>query len=172
MYKRIIGVLTGALVVTAVSLGYTSVNSLTEANAQAVEDRKSIERIIEAAAIAEEGTDYGRVEYVEKGDYEALDFTDVNEFLNSLQSLIRVDGADILYEYRVYDSSDQELMSLYESDNGNVSVAVDPDGIIEYCMFKNQDEATLDRITGLAEGSEYRIKLVNDGFILEQDETV
>lgn len=170
MYKRIIGVLGGALAISVITLGYSTVHALTRAESQAVEDRETINRILESTVVAENGSDFDKVEYVEKGDYSELVFSDVDEFLNSLQSLVRVDGADVLYEQRVYDKSEENMVSLYESENENVVVAVNPEGKIEYCMFKNLDSSTQDEIKRLSEGSEYKFKVVNSGFILESDE--
>lgn len=167
MYKRIVGVLSGALAITLVTLGYSSVNALSRAESQSIQDKEAINRIIDSTAIAENCSDFDKVEYTEKGDYSKLVFSDVDEFLNSLQSLVRVQGADTLYEQRVYDSSDKDMVSLYESKDENVVVAVNPEGKIEYCMFKNLDSSTQDEIKRLSTGSEYKYKVVNGGFILE-----
>lgn len=169
MYKRIVGMLSGALAITVISLGCSSVYALSEAKEKAAEDRKTINRILENTATISEGMDYDIVEYVEKGDYSGLEFTDVDEFLNSLQSLVRVDGADILYEQRVYDVSEEKMVSLYKSESENVVVAVNSDGDIEYCMFKDLDAEKEEDIKRLSQDSEYRFKVVNNGFILEPD---
>lgn len=161
--------LSGALAITVISLGCSSVYALSEAKEKAAEDRETIHRILENTATISEGTDYDIVEYVEKGDYSGLEFTDVDEFLNSLQSLVRVDGADILYEQRVYDVSEEKMVSLYKSESENVVVAVNSDGDIEYCMFKDLDVEKEEDIKRLSQDSEYRFKVVNNGFILEPD---
>lgn len=169
MYKRIIGVLSGALAISMITLGYSSVHALSEASSQAIEDRETINRILDTTVVLENGSDFDRVEYVEKGNYSNLVFDDVDEFLNSLQSLVRLEGADILYEQRVYDSSEERMISLYESEDKNLVVAVNPEGKIECCMFKNLDSETQEKVKDLSEGSEYKFKLVNSGFILEPD---
>lgn len=169
MYKKLVGVLSGALAITVVSLGVSSVSALSNAKEKAEEDRVAINRILEEVADVTEGGGLERVEYLEKGDYTELSFVGVDEFLNSLQSLVRVDGADILYEQRVYDTSEKSMISLYESEDEGVMVAVNAEGVIEYCMFKGIDEEKEESIKRLSEGSDYKFKAVNDGFILEPD---
>ena len=161
--SRIVGVFAGLAVVTVVGVGCLSSYV---ANIRAEKDKRELGRIVSSveSSISEDKV----IEYVEKGDYSKIEFSTIEEFVNSLQSLIRVDGADKFYQSKLYDSGSKELVNLFETESGNVSVAVTEEGVLEYCKFKGIDEEDMGKILELSEDSEYSCKEINDGFVLER----
>lgn len=161
--SRIIWVFAGLAVVTVVGVGCLSSYV---ANIRAEKDKRELGRIVSSveSSISEDKV----IEYVEKGDYSKIEFSTIEEFVNSLQSLIRVDGADKFYQSKLYDSGSKELVKLFETESGNVSVAVTEEGVLVYCKFKGIDEEDMGKILELSEDSEYSCKEINDGFVLER----
>lgn len=131
------------------------------------------------------GSSSANVEYVYTTDnikvdealvhqYDSLDFSSVDSFLTSLNSTVKDEEIDILYENRLYDSEVDDIISLYESEDGTLEVAVDKSNqSIMYCKFKGvSEERELEILGALPKNSEYKYKAISDGFILEPSSNI
>lgn len=163
--NRLVGVVAGLAVVTVVGVGCLSNYVLHLANDHSEKDRKDLSRIV--SSIEKVTVEDMMVEYTDKGSYETIEFDSIEDFVNSLQSLVRVEGADRFFQSKLYDSRSKDLIKLFETESGNVSVAVSEKGILEYCKFKGLSEEVAEKIMSLIEDSSYSCKEINDGFILE-----
>lgn len=106
--------------------------------------------------------------------YNFLDFSSVESFLTSLNSIVKDEEIDILYENRLYDSDLEDIISLYESKDGTLEVAVNKSNqSIMYCKFKGvSKERKSEILEALPDNSEYKYKAVSNGFILEPSLTI
>ena len=131
------------------------------------------------------GSSSANVEYVYTTDnikvdealvhqYNSLDFSSVNSFFFFLYSTVKDEEIDILYENRLYDSEVDDIISLYESEDGTLEVAVDKSNqSIMYCKFKGVSKERESEILGaLPKDSEYKYKAISDGFILEPSSNI
>lgn len=163
--NRISGVFVGLALVSAVGFGCVSNYVQTLKHELSKSSRRDMDRIV--AMVDENVIEDNKIEYVEKGDYLKLCFDSANEFVQSLQSIVRVEGADTFYQSSLYDADDKELIKVYETDTGNVSVAVSEDGTVECCKFKGISSDDTIKIRNNLEGTGYNYKVTGDGFILE-----
>ena len=164
--ERIVGVFVGFALVTAVGMGCVSNYVLHNIDRES-KDKKDLSKIV--SVVDRNIKEDEIVEYVEKGNYSSISFKNITEFVNSLQSTVRVEGADVFRLSKLYDSSDKELVSVYETDNGNVSVFVDSNGTLESCKFIGLNEEQVSKIKDLSSNTEYKYKEIKDGFVLEQE---
>ena len=163
--NRLVGVFAGLAVVTVVGVGCLSSYVLHLADERSEKDRKELSRIV--SSVEKLSVEDTVIEYKEKGNYKHIEFDSIEGFVNSLQSLVRVQGADRFYQSKLYDSGSKDLIKLFETESGNVSVAVSEDGVLEYCKFKGLSSEVASKIVDLVEDSSYSCKEINDGFILE-----
>lgn len=163
--NKLIKVFAGLAVVTAVGVGCLSSYVVRLADVKSDKDKKDLNRIV--SAVDKVSVEDLVVEFTEKGDYSCIEFASIEDFVNSLQSLVRVSGADKFYQSRLYDSGSKDLIKLFETESGNVSVAVSDSGVLEYCKFKGIDDGVASKILSLVKDSTYSCKEINDGFILE-----
>lgn len=163
--NRVTGVFIGFALVTVVGVGCIS-NYVQSIKSELVRtSKRDVDKIV--ATVNESVVEDNKIEYLEKGNYSKLCFDSVDDFVQSLQSTVRVSGADTFYQSSLYDSDDKELIKVYETDSGNVSVAVSGDGTVECCKFKGINYMDSKKIRSLLEGTGYNYKVTGDGFILE-----
>lgn len=163
--NRVTGVFIGFALVTVVGVGCIS-NYVQSIKSELVRtSKRDVDNIV--ATVNESVVEDNKIEYLEKGNYSKLCFDSVDDFVQSLQSTVRVSGADTFYQSSLYDSDDKELIKVYETDSGNVSVAVSGDGTVECCKFKGINSMDSKKIQSLLEGTGYNYKVTGDGFILE-----
>lgn len=169
-YKKVIAVLSGLLLVTAISIVCASqyiVNKTipsTEGYKNKSEHSSSVQMVYTTNII--------KADILSDESYNKLDFSDINSFINSLVNTMELNNADVLYEERLYDSSEEDIVSLYHNSDSNISVAVLPDNSISYCSFKNLTDEQQNQLKSLSKGTGYNFKVVSNGCILEPDITV
>lgn len=163
--NRLTGVFVGFALVTVVGVGCITNYVQTIKDELVKTSKRDVDRII--ASVNDSIIEDNKIEYLEKGNYSKLCFNSVNDFVQSLQSTVRVSGADTFYQSSLYDADDKELIKVYETDSGNVSVAVSSDGTVECCKFRGVTPKESKKIQSLLEGTGYSYKVTGDGFILE-----
>ena len=168
MLGKILGTVAGLFAISSLSLSAVdSANDLKILEEDSEYRDSALERIVEKTSGMFSGSDYSMVVYRKGKQYFSLDFSNIDSFLCSLQSLVGIDGANTLYERRVYDSCDEILISIFEGKNGNVSVSVDFDGWISCCIFKNLKEGVKEKIVKYSKGTGYYVKDIKGGISLE-----
>lgn len=163
--KKLIGILSGCLLTTIVGIvcisQYVVNKSMLIEESEVLDQSNSIQSIYTTKRVS--------VNPATKGTYTKLDFSNVEEFLTSLNDTINIEYIDTLYEERVYDSKSEDIISLYKNSNSSVTVAVLPDSSISYCMFEGLSEEDTNKIIDLSKDSEYNYKVVPTGFLLEPE---
>lgn len=102
-------------------------------------------------------------------EYTALDFSSIEDLQTSLYSLTDIPNLETLYEERIYDASEEDIISVYRTSDESVSVVVLPDGTISSCTFEGLSEEDESQIRSLSKDSGYSFKSVTNGFMLEPD---
>lgn len=166
--KNLVKAFGGLAVVTILGLGVATVYNLN------IEDSSEYLESSDANFEYAYTTDSVKVDEALLHQYDSLDFSSVDSFLTSLNSTVKDEEIDILYENRLYDSEVEDIISLYESEDGTLEVAVDKSNqSIMYCKFKGVSEERKSEILGaLSKDSEYRYKAISDGFILEPSSNI
>lgn len=166
--KNLVKVFGGLAVVTILGLGVATVYSLN------IEDSSEYSGSSNANVEYVYTTDSVKVDEALVHQYDSLDFSSVDSFLTSLNSTVKDEEIDILYENRLYDSEVDDIISLYESEDGTLEVAVDKSNqSIMYCKFKGVSEERESEFLGaLPKDSEYKYKAISDGFILEPSSNI
>lgn len=166
--KNLVKAFGGLAAVTILGLGVTTVYSLN------IEDSSEYSESSNANVAYAYTTDSVKVDEALLHQYDSLDFSSVDSFLTSLNSMVKDEEIDILYENRLYDSEVDDIISLYESEDGTLEVAVDKSNqSIMYCKFKGVSEERESEILGaLPKDSEYKYKAISDGFILEPSSNI
>lgn len=161
--KNLVKAFGGLAVVTILGLGVATVYSLN------IEDSSEYSENSNVNVEYIYTTDSVKVDKALLHQYDSLDFSSVDSFLTSLNSTVKDEEIDILYENRLYDPEVDDIISLYESGDGTLEVAVDKSNqSIMYCKFKGVSEERESEILGvLPKDSEYKYKAISDGFILE-----
>lgn len=158
----------GLAVVTILGLGVATVYSLN------IKDSSEYSGSSSANVEYVYTTDNIKVDEALVHQYDSLDFSSVDSFLTSLNSTVKDEEIDILYENRLYDSEVDDIISLYESEDGTLEVAVNKSNqSIMYCKFNGVSEERESEILGaLPKDSEYKYKAISDGFILEPSSNI
>lgn len=166
--KNLVKAFGGLAVVTILGLGVATVYSLN------IEDSSEYSENSNVNVEYIYTTDSVKVDKALLHQYDSLDFSSVDSFLTSLNSTVKDEEIDILYENRLYDSEVDDIISLYESGDGTLEVAVDKSNqSIMYCKFKGVNEERESEILGaLPKDSEYKYKAISDGFILEPSSNI
>ena len=166
--KNLVKAFGGLAVVTLLGLGVATVYSLN------IEGSSEYSGGSNANVKYVYTTDSVKVDEALLHQYDLLDFSSVDSFLTSLNSTVKDEEIDILYENRLYDSEVDDIISLYESEDGTLEVAVDKSNqSIMYCKFKGVSEERESEILGaLPKDSEYTYKAISDGFILEPSSNI
>lgn len=166
--KNLVKAFGGLAVVTILGLGVATVYNLN------IEDSSEYSESSNANVEYAYTTDSVKVDEALLHQYDSLDFSSVDSFLTSLNSTVKDEEIDILYENRLYDSEVDDIISLYESEDGTLEVAVDKSNqSIMYCKFKGVSEERESEILGaLPKDSEYKYKAISDGFILEPSSNI
>lgn len=170
-------VLTGLLTVTLVTMAYMAYSSIGRPisypdQSGSLDKVVSINRSGEGSMLCAESVSYDK-----RSKYNMLSFDSAEDFICSLQSTVGIDGADTLYKRRVYDYDKGSLVSLFESVDGKVIVAVDSKNeSVAYCKFKGiekDDESKIRKlINSRKNNSGFKVKAINEGFMLEPRNTV
>lgn len=166
--KNLVKAFGGLAVVTILGLGVATVYSLNIEDSSEYSENSNVN--VEYIYI----TDSVKVDEALLHQYNSLDFSSVDSFLTSLNSTVKDEEIGILYENRLYDSEVDDIISLYESEDGTLEVAVDKSNqSIMYCKFKGVSEERESEILGaLPKDSEYKYKAISDGFILEPSSNI
>lgn len=166
--KNLVKAFGGLAVVTILGLGVATVYSLN------IEDSSEYSENSNVNVEYIYTTDSVKVDKALLHQYDSLDFSSVDSFLTSLNSTVKDEEIDILYENRLYDPEVDDIISLYESGDGTLEVAVDKSNqSIMYCKFKGVSEERESEILGaLPKDSEYKYKAISDGFILEPSSNI
>lgn len=166
--KNLVKAFGSLAVVTILGLGVATVYSLNIEDSSEYSENSNVN--VEYIYI----TDSVKVDKALLHQYDSLDFSSVDSFLTSLNSTVKDEEIDILYENRLYDSEVDDIISLYESEDGTLEVAVDKSNqSIMYCKFKGVSEERESEILGaLPKDSEYKYKAISDGFILEPSSNI
>lgn len=166
--KNLVKAFGGLAVVTILGLGVATVYSLNIEDSSEYSENSNVN--VEYIYIM----DSVKVDEALLHQYNSLDFSSVDSFLTSLNSTVKDEEIDILYENRLYDSEVDDIISLYESEDGTLEVAVDKSNqSIMYCKFKGVSEERESEILGaLPKDSEYKYKAISDGFILEPSSNI
>lgn len=166
--KNLVKAFGGLAVVTTLGLGVATVYSLN------IEDSSEYSENSNVNVEYIYTTDSVKVDKALLHQYDSLDFSSVDLFLTSLNSTVKDEEIDILYENRLYDPEVDDIISLYESGDGTLEVAVDKSNqSIMYCKFKGVSEERESEILGaLPKDSEYKYKAISDGFILEPSSNI
>lgn len=166
--KTLVKAFGGLAVVTILGLGVATVYSLN------IEDSSEYSENSNVNVKYIYTTDSVKVDKALLHQYDSLDFSSVDSFLTSLNSTVKDEEIDILYENRLYDPEVDDIISLYESGDGTLEVAVDKSNqSIMYCKFKGVSEERESEILGaLPKDSEYKYKAISDGFILEPSSNI
>lgn len=102
-------------------------------------------------------------------EYDKIDFSSIEDLVTSLYSLTDIDNIGTMYEERLYDSSEDDIISVYHSSDNKVSAVVLPSGKISSCTFEGISEEDEALVKKYCEGTGYSIKVINGGFMLEPD---
>lgn len=166
--KTLVKAFGGLAVVTILGLGVATVYSLN------IEDSSEYSENSNVNVEYIYTTDSVKVDKALLHQYDSLDFSSVDSFLTSLNSTVKDEEIDILYENRLYDPEVDDIISLYESGDGTLEVAVNKSNqSIMYCKFKGVSEERESEILGaLPKDSEYKYKAISDGFILEPSSNI
>lgn len=166
--KNLVKAFGGLAVVTILGLGVATVYSLN------IEDSSEYSENSNVNVEYIYTTDSVKVDKALLHQYDSLDFSSVDSFLTSLNSTVKDEEIDILYENRLYDPEVDDIISLYESGDGTLEVAVDKSNqSIMYCKFKGVSEERESEILGaLPKDSEYKYKAISNGFILEPSSNI
>lgn len=170
-------VLTGLLAVTLVTMAYMAYSSI--GRPVGCPDRySSLDRVEPSNRSGEDSMLCGEsVSYDKRCKYNMLSFDSAEDFICSLQSTVGINGADTLYKRRVYDYDEGSLVSLFESVDGKVVVAIDSkDDSVVSCKFVGIDNDSESKIRKLIQSSKnnsgFKLKSINEGFMLEPRNTV
>lgn len=170
-------VLTGLLTVTLVTVAYMAYSSI--GRPIGYHDQSDSSDKVELINSSGEGSMLcaESVSYDKRSKYNMLSFDSAEDFICSLQSTVGIDGADTLYKRRVYDYDKGSLVSLFESADGRVVVAVDSkDESVAYCKFNDINEEAKSKIQKLINSrknnSGFKVKSINSGFMLERRNSV
>ena len=166
--KYVIGILSGCFVLTAIFLVCASqyvVNKVvpTYGKAPSISER-SIHTVYRTNIVT--------INPSSAGTHEKLDFSNIDNFLSSLNDTVGLNNIDSLYEERLYDSSEKDIISVYKSSDSKVSVVVMPDGTISSCTFEDISDGQGEQLKESSEGTGYFLKNISNGFMLEPDISV
>lgn len=171
-YKRnAAGVITGFAVATIICAGYVSDHVLGSSLERSLQDAKLLLKLIgnsyEVSSLERESVVYDSTK-----TYINLSFDSVEDFINSLQSLVNVSGADCLYKVSLGNPEYDKLLNVYSSVDGKVRVITDSStGIIRNVnllgLSELQELAIKDLMNSYTNTSGYRFGIISDGILLE-----
>lgn len=165
MVNKKVKILSGLLAVSILGVTCASIGCMKYSRYEAEKDKEEINKIINkinTSTFNEES-----IHFKKAVDCSNISFSSAKDFLNTIQSLVRIENADILYKSSVYDKSEDMLIDMYESADEHVSIVLNSNGKVESCRLVGIPEYQLSLIKSLVQENNIRIKEISNGLLLE-----
>lgn len=159
--KGIVGVVAGVTLVSAICVNMVS-DTIFCKESELNEDKGYLARILNTVKERVDVKDL-------KTKHKQLDFSSVNMLLTSIQGIEGLEDVGSLREFKLL--VDGNSISIFESENRKLSVSVN-DGVIGYCKFRGISRECARVVRERSSDSNYRLKEINNGFILEPSSVV
>lgn len=101
--------------------------------------------------------------------YNKVIFNNIDDFVNSLQSVVNISGADKFIQNNLFDCGSGILFKIYENNSKTIQVIVDDAGRVKSCKFINIIKDEEKRLKELSYILGYSVKYVTDGIIMEEN---
>lgn len=100
--------------------------------------------------------------------YNKLHFSSVGNFIQSLMCCIGLGDVGDLYQYELYDTNMDVLVSTYENASESVKVYVDEVGSVSGCKLAGLNGYQISQLKGYLSGTKYNLKQVRGGCFIEK----
>lgn len=100
--------------------------------------------------------------------YNKLHFGSVGNFIQSLMCCIGLEDVGDLYQYELYDTNMDVLVSTYENASESVKVYVDEVGSVSGCKLSGLNGYQISQLKGYLSGTKYNLKQVRGGCFIEK----
>lgn len=100
--------------------------------------------------------------------YNKLHFGSVGNFIQSLMCCIGLGDVGDLYQYELYDTNMDVLVSTYENASESVKVYVDEVGSVSGCKLSGLNGYQISQLKGYLSGTKYNLKQVRGGCFIEK----
>ena len=100
--------------------------------------------------------------------YNKLHFGSVGNFIQSLMCCIGLGDVGDLYQFELYDTNMDVLVSTYENASESVKVYVDEVGSVSGCRLIGLNGYQISQLKGYLSGTKYNLKQVRGGCFIEK----
>ena len=167
--KSLFGVIAGVVAATLVSFGAVNEDATSVSDVKVKKDRDELMNISKSVMNDINVKSMGSVSGSSNGiQYNELHFSSVGNFMQSLICCIGLEDVGDLYQYELYDTDTDVLVSAYENVTESVKVFVDEAGCVTGCSLTGLNGYQLVQLKGYLSGTKYDFKQVRGGCFIEK----